>query len=112
MSTVAEVLIPREKLRFGNVTIEFEFNAPISCSGGIAETFDYLEKTAYATIGVSDLLGGDTFAHIILGQIFRTFLERAKKQKLDYLQKLSINGVESWCLDNGETIALLLPDEY
>jgi hypothetical protein len=38
---------------------------------------------------------------LIIGEVFKTFYQTAKVQKLDYLQKLSINGTEVWCIDDG-----------
>lgn len=89
-------------------TIEFDFN--VSSDGWISENFSKSEK--YATAQVSELLGNDTLWQIALWKIFETLAKVAETTKLDYIQHLTINWEQVWCIDNGDYITLLTPDEY
>lgn len=112
MLPTTDTSTPPQLLRFWKIQIEFEYNPPPKEFGAISEDFDYHEKTSYATAQVAELLWGDTFGQIILWKIFSTLAQTAACQSLDYLQKLTINGVSCWCIDNGEVITLMTPDEY
>lgn len=103
-----------ETLRIGNIEVIFEFNEPLEETGFISETFDFISKPAYATIGISEIVSQKTDVQPVIFEIFRTFRERAKLSKLDYLQKLSIEGEDAWCIDSGMggTICLMKPCEY
>jgi hypothetical protein len=61
---------------------------------------------------VAEFLWADTFWQIVLWKIFASLFQAAKIQPLDYLQKLRINWEKCWCIDNGEVITLMTPDEY
>ncbi|GAB0175324.1 MAG: hypothetical protein HHAS10_12030 [Candidatus Altimarinota bacterium] len=98
---------------FGN-TITFSFNTPVSETGFLSENFDLTKKSAYATIGIQDLLKfkNDIQLQFILSKIFSAINETAKIQKLDYFQNININGNDVWCIDDGNTICLMLKEEY
>lgn len=109
-------------------TIIFEFNNPNIDEWNISEDFDYQKKEFVSTIWVFNLIDTSEFEKIssplifnlvkenlkkkVIWEIISTIYERAKYLKLDYLQKLSINWTSCWCIDNGNDICLMLPDEY
>lgn len=95
-------------------SITFAFNIPTKETGYLSETFDIREKRAYATCWIEELLKfeWDIMLQMILGAIFGTLSKTAKIQKLDYLQYITINEVEVWCIDNGESICLMRKEEY
>ena len=95
-----------------NSKITFEFNEPLEETDYLSETFDFLSKPAYATIGVSELIAQKSDVQPVIFEIFRIFRTKAREQKLDYLQKMTINEITCWCLDNETSIAILLPEEY
>lgn len=119
VSTVRE---PAETFEVGHVAVEFEFNAPIAETGRISESFDHVSKGAYATAGAAEFiaeagagdgrLDGQFVSRFVIAKIFRTLAERAAREPLDYLQKLRVNGTEFWCVDNGDYVTLMLPEEY
>jgi hypothetical protein len=94
----------------------------------ICEDFDFHKKPFVSTIGTFDLIDLSEFEKLssplifrmvreslkkkVIGEIINTLYERAKSTRLDYLQKLKINGTECWVIDNGNDICLLLPEEY
>jgi phosphoserine phosphatase len=84
------------------VKIIFSFNEPLEECGNVSETFDIFTKPTYATIGITELINtsSEAMTQLIIGEVFKTFYQTAKVQKLDYLQKLSINGTEVWCIDD------------
>jgi hypothetical protein len=81
-------------------------------TGFISEDFDFHKKPAVLTCGVQELFSDSCIAQSVAFTIFDFYHQEAKKKKLDYLQKISINGVSVWLLDNGSDICLLLPEEY
>lgn len=95
-------------------TINFSFNAPVSETNYLAETFDLNKKSAYITVGIQDLLNTDNEFEVnaIYSKILKTISDKAKVSKLDYLQKVSINGIETWCIDDWNTICLMTKEEY
>ncbi len=109
-------------------TIIFECNTPNIDEWNISEDFDYQKKEFVSTIWVFNLIDTSEFEKIssplvfdlvketlkkrIIWEIISSIYERAKYLKLDYLQKLSINWTSCWCIDNGNDICLMLPDEY
>lgn len=103
-----------KEITIWNTSIEFQFNEPLEETWFISETFDIRQKPAYGTNWITDIIKGKSEIHtqLIIGQIFQEFYQTAKIQKLDYLQKLSINEIEVWCIDNGSTICLLTKEEY
>lgn len=113
---------PDNSFEVGHVSVEFDFNAPTLETGRISESFDHLAKGAYATAGAADfiaeagagdgLLDGRFVSRFVIAKIFRTLADRASREPLDYLQKLRVNGEEFWCVDNGDYVTLLLPEEY
>lgn len=44
--------------------------------------------------------------------VFSLLRNRAAETELDYLQKLAINDVACWCIDDGDVVTMLLPSEY
>lgn len=94
----------------GNV-IEFQFNLPLEETNFLSEDFDYTMKPANATVWVIDLINSP-LPQIIIWKIFHILYEQSKVQKLDYLQKISINETDVWALHNGDYMTLLLPEEY
>lgn len=95
-------------------TINFSFNAPVSETNYLAETFDLTKKSAYATIWIQDLLKfkNDIQLQFILSKIFSSISKTARVQKLDYFQNININWADIWCIDDGNTICLMLKEEY
>ncbi|MBP9779571.1 hypothetical protein KBD33_03030 [Candidatus Gracilibacteria bacterium] len=98
---------------YGN-NISFNFSSPLEETGFLGEDFNYKKKTAYATTGIQDLIIADSpiLLKLIVGTIFQAFYNEAQKNKLDYLQVLIINNIEVWCIDNGDSICILLKEEY
>lgn len=95
-------------------SISFSFSRPVKETGYIWETFDFLQKPAYATLGIQELIReekGDT-VQFVLSAIFQAYKKEAQKQPLDYLQVLTINGVEVWIIDDGAEICLMTKGEY
>lgn len=94
--------------------ISFNFSSPLEETGFLWEDFDYKKKTAYATIWIQDLIIADSeiLLQLIVWTIFQAFYSEAQKNKLDYLQVLTINWTEVWCIDNGDSICILLKEEY
>jgi hypothetical protein len=62
------------------------------------------------TIGISELIG--QYVQPVSTVIFSLLRNRAAESELDYLQKLSINGTMCWCIDDGDSVTILLPSEY
>ena len=81
-------------------------------TGFISEDFNFHKKPAVFTCGVEELFYDTGTAQAVCFSILSFYFQEAKKQKLDYLQKLNINGVCVWIIDNGSDICLLLPEEY
>lgn len=94
--------------------IIFQFNSPLAETNFTAEDFDLSKKSSYVTIGIQDLLNTDNEFEIneIYSKILTTISSKAKTVKLDYLQKVSINWTEVWCIDNGYDICLMTKEEY
>lgn len=94
--------------------IKFNFNQPIEETWYIKEDFNIHSKISYATIWIQELLNydNDFMLQIIIWKIFNKLYEIAKTRNLDYLQILEINGNEVWCVDNWDTICLLIKEEY
>ncbi len=101
-------------LTFWNIIIKLQFNEPHEETGFLSENFNLSKKQAYATAGISELLNQDSKIKVqwIIWQIFQEYFETARIQKLDYLQKLTINWEEVWLIDNWEVITLLTKEEY
>ncbi len=108
--------------------IIFQFNSPNIDDWDISENFDYKNKIFVFTQWVQELIKTDfledillqfnhevvseNFKHKLIAEIIDIIYKEAKVKKLDYLQKLSINSVDCWIIDNWEDICLLLPNEY
>lgn len=108
--------------------IIFQFNSPNIDDWDISENFDYKNKIFVFTKWVHELIKTDflktivspfnyeltseNFKHKLIAEIIDIIYKEAKVKKLDYLQKLSINSVDCWIIDNWEDICLLLPSEY
>lgn len=101
-----------EAVRIGKLEVKFEFNPPVSETGFLKEDFDSVTKPAYATPGIAEAIEPSAPTRLAVTEIFRIFRERARTTPLDYLQKLSLNGTEAWCLDDGNSVCLLTPSEY
>jgi len=100
----------------------------VDCDFSSNVDFDYQKKEFVSTIWVFNLIDTSEFRNIssllvhdfvkdslkkkVIWEIVSTIYERAKYLKLDYLQKLSINWISCWCIDNWVDICLMLPDEY
>lgn len=95
-------------------TISFNFSSPLEETWFLWEDFNYKKKTAYATVWIQDIIKADSeiLLQMIVWTIFQAFYSEAQKNKLDYLQVLVINDIEVWCIDNWDTICLLLKEEY
>lgn len=109
-------------------TIIFEFNVPNKDEWDISEDFDFQKKPFVTTTGTYDLIDLSEFELLssplifkmvkqtlkkkVIWEIIITIFEKAKNIRLDYLQKLSINGTKCWVIDNGSDICLMLPEEY
>lgn len=96
----------------GNV-IEFKFNPPIEETGGISEDFNYLQKPAYGTIWITELIKSDNdiMVRIIIWKVFQELFETWKVQNLDYLQVVVINQEETWIIDDGYSICWMRKEE-
>lgn len=94
--------------------ITFSFNPPVSETWFLAEDFDFTKKPAYATQWVQELLKYTNELQIqsILWKIFHTITSTVEVQKLDYLQNININWVDTWLIDDGNTICLMTKGEY
>lgn len=94
--------------------ISFNFSLPLEETNFIWEDFDFKKKHAYATVGIQDVIKYDTdiTLQLILWTIFQAFYSKAQVSKLDYLQVLTINDIEVWIIDNGDTICLMTKEEY
>lgn len=103
-----------EKYTIFGVTLIFELNAPTSETGYLKEDFDFLQKWAYATDGIQELLdiSDEVALQILLGKVFAYLRIRAKLQKLDYLQKIQVNNIDTWLIDDGNTICWMRREEY
>lgn len=101
-----------EAIQIGKLEVKFAFNGPVDETWFLGEDFDFMKKPAYATPGSTEAIGHSTPTRLAISEIFRIFRERAKLSPLDYLQKLTLNGTETWCIDDGNSICLLLPEEY
>lgn len=109
-------------------TIIFKFNNPSINEWDISEDFDFHKKPFVCTLWVSEIIDTkelknytknidddfliDSFKQKIIWEIISTIYERAKYIRLDYLQKLSINSIDCWIIDNWVDICLMLPSEY
>ena len=81
-------------------------------TGFVSEDFDFHQKPAVLTCGVEELFSDSCTAQAVAFSILDFYYQEAKIKKLDYLQKVSINEVSVWLIDNGSDICLLLPEEY
>lgn len=94
-----------------NTDLKFQFNPPTEENWGISEDFNYQKQPAYATADVVNTIN-NPYSQIVIWKIFQILHEQSKIQKLDYLQKLSINETEVWALHNWDYMTLLLPENY
>lgn len=103
-----------EKYTLSGIILIFELNAPTSETGYLKEDFDFLQKWAYATDGIQELLDipNEVLLQIFLGKVFSYIKTKAKLQKLDYLQRVRINNIETWLIDDGNTICWMTKSEY
>lgn len=103
-----------EKYTISGVTLIFELNAPTSETGFLKEDFDFLQKWAYATDWIQELLdiSNEIVLQIFLGKVFTYLKVKAKLQKLDYLQKIQVNSIDTWLIDDGNTICWMRKEEY
>jgi len=108
--------------------ISFQFNKPNIDEWNISENFDYKRKPFVYTIWISELIKTEflknlvsplfyeitceNFKNKLVSEIIDIVFQKAKSEKLDYLQKLKINNTDCWIIDNWEDICLLLPSEY
>jgi hypothetical protein len=103
-----------EKYILSGVTLTFELNAPTSETGYLKEDFDFLTKWWYATEWIQELLSisNEIALQILLGKVFSYLKTKAKIEKLDYLQKIRVNNIETWLIDDGNTICWMRKEEY
>lgn len=96
--------------------IELFFTSPNIDEWNINENFDYEKKIFTITQWVQDLIyinkEYEIKSQILYHSIIKRLKDRAKKERLDYLQKLKINNTNCWIIDNWEDICLMLPSEY
>jgi hypothetical protein len=94
--------------------IKFNFNSPVEETWHISEDFDFNKKTAYATLWIQELIkyNNETQIRLVIWEIFKTLKKQTNSQKLDYLQVININWIDTWCIDNWESICLLTKEEY
>lgn len=103
-----------EKYTLSGVTLIFELNAPTAETGYLKEDFDFLQKWVYATDGIQELLdiSNELALQILLGKVFSYLRTKAKIKKLDYLQKVRVHNIETWLIDDGNTICWMTKSEY
>lgn len=94
--------------------VEFKFSVPTKENGDIAEDFDFSKKPAVATCGIEDLFPDFSLFdfQVFVKTVFAILRAKAALQRMDYLQVITIEGKEVWCIDNGCDICLLNKDEY
>ncbi len=95
-------------------TIQFQFNSPTAETNFLREDFDIIHKPSCVTIWIEELMNTDNEFELneIYSKILTTLSIQAKIIKLDYLQKISINNIEVWCIDDGNSICLMTKSEY
>lgn len=99
-------------------TIELFFNKQKKEFRSIVPTFNFPEQIFVTTPWVNDILISTTEEEIkliqqaVFGKIILSIKEKAKTEKLDYLQKVIINSHKCWLIDDGNHICLMLPSEY
>ncbi|MBW7954425.1 hypothetical protein H3C61_01300 [Candidatus Gracilibacteria bacterium] len=101
----------KEKFSIYGNEIDIKYSSPET---GISEDFDFLKKHFYMTIGVQKLfiIENEIQKRVIATNIINKVCEKAKIEVLDYFLKIEINGNETWLIDNGNDICLMLPEEY
>jgi len=99
-------------------TVELFFNKQKKQFRSIIPTFNFLEQIFVTTPWVNDILISETeeglklIQQVVFSEIIMKLKEKAKIEKLDYLQKITINSHKCWLLDDGNSICLMLPSEY
>ena len=100
---------------FWNI-IELYFSSPSKDEWDINEDFDFQTKLFTVTMWVQNLFKLDSEqelkTQLLLHDIIKKLNDKWKVKRLDYLQKLKINGELCWIIDNWVDICLLLPSEY
>ena len=94
-------------------TVVFDFNSPAKECGYIAETFDK-EHSIYTRTVESFLAENNAIDLVpfIAGRIVGILHQKARGIPLDYLQKLTVNGELLWCIDDGNSVCLMFPEDY
>ena len=94
--------------------IIFALNPPTRETSYLSEDFDFRHKGAYITPGIEEMLDiqNAIVLKLFLGNIFAYLHTKAQLQKLDYLQKVQLNGEETWIIDDGGSICWMRREEY
>lgn len=90
------------------MNVKFKFNRLISW-----DKFNFWDernrKATVATVWIMDLCFNSSE---VVRWIFIDLNKKSNETKLDYLQVLSIDWTEVWCIDDWNVITLLTKEEY
>ncbi len=94
--------------------IIFALNPPTRETSYLSEDFNFKLKRAHITSGIEEMLdiSNEVALRLFLGRVFSYIKNKAQLQKLDYLQKVHLNGEETWIIDDGGSICWMRRDEY
>lgn len=94
--------------------IVFALNPPTRETSYLSEDFNFRLKEAYITSGIQEMLdiSNEVVLQIFLTKVFAHLKITARNQKLDYLQKIQVNGIDTWLIDDGNTICWMRKEEY
>ena len=115
MNTAKRPTSQNNTFTLGKNRLVFAFNTPIKETGYLSETFDTTKKPAYATPWIEALIecnDNEFLFRTVLGNTFGILRSRAATEKLDYIQNIKLNGVDVWCIDDGNTVCLMTKEEY
>ena len=99
-------------------TVELFFNKQKQEFRNIVPKFDFPTQIFVTTRWVNDILIWENeeslklIQQMVFSYVITEIKERAKEEKLDYLQKVTINWNKCWLIDDGSHICLMLPSEY
>jgi hypothetical protein len=103
-----------EHYTFNKNHIIFALNPPVRETSYLCEDFNFRNKGASITSWIEEMLAIEdtTTLQFFLANVFSYLKTKARLQELDYLQKVELNGEETWIIDDGNSICWMRREEY